>query len=152
MSKELNPAVRSLADDLKPIITLDNTTGVAEAPGAEDVFAKHLPEGVTIETVKVVQDSLLTYAAAQTLANGELQRDAMLENKDLASGSLKTKIGYSAIESSYHRRKSGTAMGKPWEKFGVTNTDVTLGVGRKGADLKAVVNYLGEDAQSVFAN
>lgn len=152
MSKELNPAVRALADELKPIIVLDETTGVAEAPGAEDIFAKHLPEGITVDTVKTVQDSLLTYAAAQTLANGEVQRDAMVKNKDLASGSLSTKIGYSKIESSYHRKKSGTAMGKPWEKFGVSNTDVTLGVGRKGSDLKAVVNYLSEDAASVFSN
>jgi hypothetical protein len=151
MSKDLNPVVRALADDLKPFLAIDEVTGVTNANHDKDVFEKHLPENLTLELLEAGQDFTVTAAAAISLAHGELQQAAMLKNKELASGSVKIKLGHVSIENSYTRKKSGTAMGKPWEKYGVSSTDVTIGVGRKGADLKAVVNYLAESA-SVFAN
>lgn len=154
MSKDLNPVVRSIADDLKSqsAIVLDEVTNVADSKNTNDVFQKYLPEGLTFELLEAGQDFTILAAAGVSLAHGELQRDAMVKNKELVSGSVKVKLGHTVIENSYTRKKSGTAMGKPWEKYGVSNTDVTLGVGRKGADLKHVVNYLSEDAASVFAN
>lgn len=150
MSKELAPEVRLIADDLKPAITINSDTGIAEAPTAGDIFAKHLPEGVTMETVKTVQDSLLTFAAAQTLAHGEVQQASMVANKGQDKGTLKTSIGFSSIESSYERSRSGNSPSGAWKKHGVAKTDVVLGAGRKKAQLNQVYNHLSAEAESVF--
>ena len=152
--EDLNQQVRDIADALRPELVIDKATGVAsvDEKKAEDVFAKFLPAELTMDSVRAVQDYTLNIAAGVTLAHGEAQRDHLKENAELSSGSLKVKLGYSQIETSYERERSGVAMGKPWKKHGVTNTDVQLGTGRKNGDYKAVVKYLGEDAASVFAN
>lgn len=150
MSKEIAANVRTLADAIKPTISYSADTGIGEAAGLEDVFAKHLPESINIETVKLVQESLLDLAAAQTLACAELSQGIV--TKDQPNTSLKTKVGYSQLETSYIREKSGVAMGKPWQKFGVVDTDLTLGVGRKNGNYKAVVAYAGEEATKAFSN
>lgn len=155
MSRDnLNQVVREIADALRPELILDKATGVATADEkkVEDVFAKFLPAELTMDSVRAVQDYTLNIAAGVTLAHGEAQRDHLKEHADLSSGSLKVKLGHSSIETSYERERSGVAMGKPWKKQGIANTDVLLGTGRKNGDYKAVVKYLGEDAASVFAN
>lgn len=155
MSKEISLPVRALADSLKAVGTVEAATGGKAKivyEGAEDVFAKHLPESMTLDTIKAGQDALMLFATAHTLATGELGQAAMVKDKELASVSVKTKLGYGQIDTSYDRKREGTAMGKPWAKYGTANTDVIVGVGRKASDYKAVVAHLGEVAASVFAN
>jgi len=144
--------IRAIADALKPAIEIDPTTGVAKADTAEDIFAQFLPATITLDTVKDVQGAMLDFSAAQTLAHGELQINHMHKHPELKSGSLSTKIGYSSFESSIKRETSGVAMGKAWKKQGVAVTDVVLGTGRKKSDYNTAVAYLGEHAESVFAN
>lgn len=144
--------IRAIADALKPAIEIDPTTGIATAATAEDIFTQFLPDTITLDTVKDVQGAMLDFAAAQTLAHGELQINHLKKHTELDRGSLSTKIGHSTFESSIKRKTSGTAMGKAWEKHGVANTDVTLGSGRKKSDYNTVVQYLGEHAESVFSN
>lgn len=153
--EELNPRIREIADAVKPELVLDATTNVTvpkDEKQLDDVFARFLPPTLTMDGLKDSQDFTLDITAGLALAHGELQQDHMKANPELKSGSLKVKLGYSTIENSYERERSGTAMGKPWQKFGVSNTDVILGSGRKKTDLKKVVSYLGESAASVFAN
>lgn len=154
MSTVKQPAdnIRAIADALKPAIEIDPTTGVATAATAEDIFTKFLPDTVTLDTVKDVQGAMLDFAAAQTLAHGELQINHLHKHPELKSGSLSTKIGHSTFESSIKRETSGVAMGKPWKKQGVATTDVILGSGRKKSDYNTVVSYLGEHAESIFSN
>lgn len=156
MSREsLNQRIVEIADAIKPELVLDATTNVTVAKdeaALNDVFSKYLPPELTMDGVKAAQEFTLDVAAAVTLAHGELQQDHMLANPDLKSGSLKVKLGHSTIENSYERERSGVAMGKPWKKNGVSNTDITTGTGRKVTDFKKVVSYLGDSAASVFAN
>lgn len=156
MSREtLNARVVEIADAIKPELVLDATTNVTVAKdeaALNDVFSKYLPPELTMDGLKAGQEFTLDVAAALTLAHGELQQDHMVANQDLKSGSLKVKLGHSTIENSYERKRSGVAMGKPWEKHGVSNTDVTLGSGRQTSNYKKVVSYLGDTAASVFAN
>lgn len=152
MSKEIPSAVRALADDLKSKLTIDEATGVATIDGAEDIFARHLPASLTLDQVKDTQDHLLNFTAAQTLAQGEASLDVMAKNSDLKVTTLKSNVGYSQVDSSFHREKSGTAMDKDWRKRGVASADFTLGTGRRKGGFKAVVDHLGEKADSVFAN
>lgn len=152
MSKDITPEVRTIADGLKESIALDLETGTGTLDNAEDVFAKYLPEGKSIEDIKSSVDFVMNCANAQTLAFGELSQKAMQEHKELNQTSLKTKAFYSSFETSYDRKRSGTAMGKAWAKYGVVSTDVTIGVGRKSTTYKNVVAYLGEEGASVFSN
>lgn len=152
MSKEISAPVRALAEDLKSAATLDKTTKVRTFEGTDDIFNKHLPEGHTIEMLKTSQDFLCTVGAAVTLAHGELSQVDMSKDKELDKLGTKVKVGFSVVESSYERKREGKAMGKEWVKYGIANTDITVGVGRKVSDYKAVVAHLGEQAASVFAN
>jgi len=149
---EISTKVRTLGTELRGVAVLNKETREIEFPGAEDIFTKHLKEGLTLDIVKDVQDELLDYAAAKTLAVGEFSNEHAAKDKELHGTTSKTKIGYSQFESSWDRERSGTAMGKPWKKFGVTSTDVTLGTGRKNGQYKTVVSYVGEEAAKVFAN
>jgi len=152
MSKEISPRTREIADALKVDATVDAGTGFTKLVSADEVFAKYLPTGVTMDTVLQVQDSTIEYAEAVTLANGELQQAAMQANNELQKGQVSAKFGHATIESSYRRSASGTAMGKPWEKFGIATTDVIVASGRKKGGYNAVVSYLGDEASKVFAN
>ena len=71
---------------------------------------------------------------------------------ELDRTTLRTKIGHSAIDTSYSRHKSGTAAGAEWNKYGVAKSDLIIGVGRRTGSYKQVVAYLGEEAEKVFAS
>lgn len=152
--EDLNQQVRDRADAIKAEAQYDESTNSShmDKEKSEDIFSRFLPADLTLDQVKQSQEELLLFAAAGTLANGELQQERMVANKDLKVGSMKLTVGHSIVETSYERSRSGTAMGKPWEKFGVANTDFILGAGRKKTDQKQVVAYLGEEAKSVFSN
>ena len=149
---QVSDTTLALAADLKAVGKVNSDNGVAEFDGYEDIFAKHMPAGQTIDSHKEHHDFLLTAAAAVTLAHGELQQDSMVENKDQQKGSTKVSLGHSSIEASYDRERSGTAMGKPWKNYGVAKTDVIIGTGRQRGEYNKVVNYLGDSAKSVFDN
>lgn len=152
MSVEITSKVRNLANDLKAAAELNKDTREVVFAGEEDIFTKHLKEGVTLDVVKDVQDELLDFAAARTLAHGEFSNEQGKADKELTQTTSKGKIGYSQFDSSWDRERSGTAMGKPWKKNGVTATDLTLGAGRKSGQYKAAVAFVGEQAASIFAN
>lgn len=143
--------VRGMANELKERLTYDDT-GTGQFDGAEDVFVKYLPEGLTLDNVKSVQETLLDYSAAQTLAQGEKSQELLTNNRDLQSTSVKSRIGYSSVESSYKRETHGVVKDKPWRKYGVASTDVVLGTGRKSTTYRDIVTHLGDEAEKVFCN
>lgn len=151
-SKEISPRVREIADALKVGASVDSDTGLAVLTAAPDVFAQYLATGITLDTVLQVHDAGIEYAEATTLAHGELQQDAMVKNPELQKGQTTVKFGHQTIETSYRRKASGVAMGKPWEKFGIATTDVLIASGRKKGGYNTVVGYLGDEAAKVFAN
>jgi hypothetical protein len=151
MSKELPEQIKTLAQELEAITTLDVATKTGDMPGFEDIVAKYLPPSLSMEALKEGQGFLIDVATAQTLAFGNKSKAAMVEHKDLDRTTLRTKLGHSALDTSYSRHKSGTAAGAEWNKYGVAKTDVIVGVGRRTSNYKSVVSYLGEDAEKVFA-
>lgn len=152
MSKDIPQNIRDIADALKPEISFDTATGHATADNAEAVFNKFLPESLPVEHVTLVQDHLIDFAAAHALAVGERSLEVLKEHSELKSTSLKSKVGHFGYETSVERERSGTAMGKEWRKRGIVNTDVIVGQGRRRSAHKAVVSYIGEQAESVFGN
>lgn len=150
MSKELNPLVRTIADELKAITTIDVANGNGDMAGFDDVVLKHLPPSLSSDGLKEAQGFMIDVAAAQTLAFGEKSQEVMVENKELERTTLRTKLGHSAIDTSYTREKSGTTNGSEWKKQGVAKSDVIIGVGRRNSHYKDVVSYLGDEAAKVF--
>lgn len=156
MSREdLNQRTRDIADAAKPHLAIDATTNVTtvrDEKALEDAFSKFLPESLTMDGLKAGQEFTLDITAGLTLAHGELQQTHMAEHKDAPTGSLKVKLGFATIENTFERHRKGTAMGKDWEKFGISTTDVTLGTGRQRGEYKRVVTYLGAEAAKAFSN
>jgi len=150
MSKELPDNIKTLAQELEAITTIDSATKTGDMPGFEDIVAKYLPPSLSLDQLKDSQGFLIDVASAQTLAFGNKSQAAMAADKDLDRTTLRTKIGHSAIDTSYSRHKSGTAAGAEWNKFGVAKSDVIIGVGRRTSNYKSVVSYLGEEAEKVF--
>lgn len=152
MSKELNPLVRTIADELKAAASIDAASGVGAVDGFEDIVHKHLPASLSADGLKDAQGFLIDVTAAQTLAFGELSQNTMLANPELQRTTLRSKLGHSAIDTSYTREKSGTTNGVEWKKRGVAKSDLIIGTGRRNSNYKDVVGYLGDEADKVFGN
>ncbi len=139
------------ADKLKGLITLDSAgVGALDKKVASDLFAEQLPEGLDLKLVREVQQATIDFATGQTKAFADLSLDAMKANKDLDRTSLRSNVEFQRFDNTYQRHRSGTAMGKPWEKFGTVTCDVVLGVGSKSRDLNAVIAYSSTEAEKVF--
>jgi hypothetical protein len=152
MSKELPAQIKTLAEELEAVTVLDAATKTGDIPGFEDIVAKYLPPSLTMESLKEGQGFLIDVAAAQTLAFGNKSQAAMVADADLDRTTLRTKLGHSAIDTSYSRHKTGVAAGAEWNKYGVAKSDVIVGVGRRTSNYKSVVGYLGDEAAKVFAS
>lgn len=148
--EKVSDGVKALALNLQSGLTFD---GEGIGILAADVFEKHLPEGLTMHTVKQVQDTLLDFSDAATLAVAESGIDHLKAHKDLSSVSLKVKAGRDAISTSFERsrdmRNPGT--GAQFTKFGISSTKLVSGVGGNRQGYKQIKEYASEKAASVFA-
>lgn len=155
-NKEIPAIVRTIGDALKAHTLLTVTEGKAEASAnienLEELVTPFLPETLNIEQLKTAQGFMIDVASAQTLALGEKSQELLVENKAIERVTLRTRLGDSAIDTSYSRHKSGNANGSEWHRYGVGKTDVVIGVGRRAGGYKSVVGYLGEEAAKVFSN
>lgn len=82
MSK-IKTDVTDLASKLASSFSIDKASGKAEVTG--DPFKEHMPEGLTEEAVKQVDDYRYTFVAATGKAVGEAAIAAMAKNKKLES-------------------------------------------------------------------
>lgn len=152
MAKEISTEIKAFADELEADAKFNADTKQVETPNFDTIAAKHMPASLTAELVKEAHDFTVIAGAAQTLAAGNVLKREMISDKDLDKGTMKNTLGHAALETSYERSKSGSVAGKDWKRYGVTRTDVTLGVGRKKAPLTAVYEQLSSEAESVFSN
>lgn len=94
MSKEINEVTRSLKDSMKAAMTMGEN-GVAVV-GA-DWYEKNLPESVTMDHVKAIQNHNSAVMAAQPLALAELGLPVMKENSALSQISVSVAAGADTI-------------------------------------------------------
>jgi hypothetical protein len=80
MKAETKKTIDTLAETLKPQIEIKD----GAATIAADAYVKSLPEGVTMEVVKSIQDHNANFFPAATKAFGEKAIDAMKENSSLS--------------------------------------------------------------------
>lgn len=146
---EVSQLVKDIAAELKTGATLGDDNRVT-FQNEEKIFTDKL--GIEIPEVVKVQDALLTFSAAQTLATGELGQPHLVSNKDVSRVSSRSTIGRSRIDTAYDRQVSGTAAGKEWCKRGRASTDITLGTGASTRAYRDVVSHLAAEGDKVFSN
>lgn len=88
--KPVSEAIKTLAKAIAADLTV-NEDGTVKAP--DDLFAKHLPEGLDLATVKKVHTQRQEFMAASALAVGEVGIEAMKANKNLDQVQLKVNVG-----------------------------------------------------------
>ena len=79
MTTEIKKEILDLAAALKKDATVEG--GKVVFP--KDVFKSHLPEGLTIEQVKAVNNYSQTFTGAQALVTGEVGVKTLKDNKEL---------------------------------------------------------------------
>lgn len=78
MSK-ITPEVRAFADEIKKHIKIEDGKPVVSA----DAYAQTLPEGMSLEQIKLVNEHNAKFYPAATLASGEVAHGHMVKHKDV---------------------------------------------------------------------
>lgn len=147
----LKDEIVSLAAKLEKEITLDKKSGVGSAK--DDLYESNLPEDLTMAEVKKVSDYNTSFAAAGTLAFGNLSVAAMAGNKSLETTSIDIKMGVKdnlaigvARTKEYANRLGGA------DEIIVKHGEVTVGykvrAGKNAGQLKAARQQIAELAAS----
>ena len=123
---EINDSIRALAEKIKAGISIDKTTGLGTETGTPGkLFRTNLPKGITVDSVKEVNDYTSDFVAAVTLAAGEMSIDALKENSKLDKCKTKVKtMNRNVIETSVARGR-GSKDYKHGEQIKDENGNVT---------------------------
>ena len=132
--------------------------GKAEAgiiPTTPELFESTLPEGLTMENVKAVQNHTRDFIAGAGLAVGEEGIKLMTADKALESVSIKTKVVNDVMETQFLRSKEvpdgkGEGGRKAVAGYLASKYKVSGGMGAKG-ELKKVKAVLAEQALAAFS-
>jgi hypothetical protein len=121
---------------------------------AKDLFEKTLPEGLTMESVKAVQDHILNFSDGGTLALGEAGIEHLKAHPDLAFVTMKVKLGRDQLSGSFTRTANyrNVSTGAPIVKFGVSDTKLVIGKNSKRKDHRLVTDYLADKAVGIFSS
>lgn len=151
MTLEISERAKRYSQLLQDALEFDKTTGAASVDKdvVVGIFAGELPEEITMKQVKEVQDASIDFAVGQSdaLASKSLE---WLKDSELNSTSLSTKVEGNRYDNVYTKHRSGTAMGKPWEKWGSISSDLVQGTGRRGG-IKNVIKYHNDLAEKTFS-
>jgi len=138
MSKEasISKATRTLADSLRDGMTVGEK-GQISTPA--DFAEKNLPEGLTLEQVKLLQDYRDQLPAALTLAAGELAVPAFKADKNLVEANASLAFGSDRINATVLR---DYVNGKETAKGHVVVAYETNAVGNYKADLGLALSHV----------
>lgn len=150
----LKPETLSLSERLQAEITLDPKTGTTQRP--EDIVAKVLPEGLTIDMIERVDSFKAELVTAGAHALGVISNPAMAENADLTRTTLtlptsgKNYIGFAYDRSRQvpTRNEDGTTGTR--EKFGVVTADIVSYGTKNRGEFAKVKSELSEMALAAF--
>lgn len=127
----IKPEVLELSEALEKELIIDTATGEGKEEG---LYLKHLPEGLTPEIDKAVDEYRTTFVAAGTHAFGKLAVNAMNDNSNLNSANVIFDIGHKnkltvGVQRCAEFTKPGTdekvvrfgAVSAKYETHGATN-------------------------------
>lgn len=145
---KISAEVKTLSSKVKEAITIDGN--LASVP--KDLYKDTLPEGMTLEQVKTVQEHNLNFADAVTLALGEKGLEHLKDNTDIDNLSLTVNIGHDRVNSEFrrHRQYRNPADNSTFEKYGVADTKYVSGINGKRTAYKEIQAHLSTQAESIF--
>lgn len=146
---EIKQDIRDLATALK--ITIDPKTGLATV--ADDAYVANMPESITAQNVKDLNNYNTKFVAAAGLALGEASIPVMKKNADLNDTSLVVlDPAKNKFEFTFDRTKMvrGGPGSESTESFGVLSAKVKLRAA-KNAGLGHVRTHLSEMATKALA-
>lgn len=116
-NRELPAHIKDLASKIKAGISVDSKTGIGkeiDEPGK--LFKQNLPDGVTQEMVKKVNNYTSDFVTATTVAAGELSIQALKENDDLDTVTTKVAtMNRNVVMTSVKRGRVYNDYGNPKE-------------------------------------
>lgn len=141
---ELKDTTQDLAKKIKSLIKIDDK-GVATIE--KDYYQTHLPDGVTVDAVKALQQYNTDIVAAGALAFGEVAVEAMKKDKDLKIATMHMptvgKDGFEwQIDRSYQARNPST--GQSDERFGRISVKHETYATEKKGQFAAVKTHLAD--------
>lgn len=103
----INAQTRAMADAIKPLLSIAGSN--VERP--DDLYAKTLPDNLTMAVVEQVQEHRQNFLAAAELAVGELAIDAMKADKAVDQVTLNLKVCRDKAGVTVHRNFETQAPG-----------------------------------------
>jgi len=152
MSDALNKVAQSIKDlgvKIQDSISYDDD-GAATLP---ETFVKdNLPEGLSLETIKAVQDTEATFAGALALGLGNSALVHMEAKPDVERVTGSIDYGNNTIRASVDRKIMVRAPGSTEEKpkFGNVSVKLDSGAAAKRGDLKRVVTHVSDSFAAAF--
>jgi hypothetical protein len=149
-SSQIKDEILELSAKLQKDMSIDKKTG--NGTEAENLYTKHLPDGLSTEVVKQVKDYDGAFIAAGTHAFGQLAIQAMKKNSDLPKATIELSMGNRdsmavTVERSKDSVNQFSADKATVTKFGVTTVtfDARAGASKAG-QLKHVRAQIAEMA------
>lgn len=133
----LPETVRSIADIVKPQLLIEG--GKVAIP--TEAFEQSLPDGITIQTVKTVQNHVQNYSRGLDVAVGETAIEFMAQNPEVDTIYAKTKLGHDTYNAAVDRARNlpaGIGAGRKDVQGHITSGLTPAG----GSTKKAVVAHL----------
>ncbi|MCY1288184.1 hypothetical protein D9M68_20430 [compost metagenome] len=110
-------------------------------------------EELTLETVRLVQNTEATFAGGLALGLGNAALPAMKKNTDMARATASLEFGADVIRAAVDRVQMVRVptTGEEKEKFGSVSVKLDSGANAKRGDLKRVLNFVGDNFAEAFA-
>lgn len=148
--------VLQLSESIQGEIELDTNTGIGSEKSPGDAYKKNLPEGLTIEQVKTVNQYDANFIAASAHAFGQLSVKAMKDN-DLAqtTASIKT-VDKNRVNLTVDRERVYKDhlrdSGKETTRYGVVTVNYEVRAGKStSGQLKQTRKEVSDLATQYFA-
>jgi hypothetical protein len=139
--------IQELANGIKKDITFDSATHIFTE---ENSFEKHLPDGIDMPTVGIVNQYNTDFVAASALAVGEYAIEEMKKHKTIETISADFKMGEKDTVSHMVTRQktftNPTNPSEPVQKYGAVSSVYSAHAGKSEGQLKQVKAFLYEIA------
>jgi hypothetical protein len=141
---DIKEVVKTLASSLKGDLKYEKDTHTIKSE--DNVYAKHLPEELTMEIVEKVNGYDVAFVAASGMAVGEMAIEQMAKEKSVDQISAEFPMGKkNSVAHVVTRERTFTNItdpSNPIHKFGDLASTLTVNAGRNQGELKKVRNYL----------
>lgn len=152
---ELKPVVLELADKLKKHLEVDKKTGTIGV--AANTYAELLPEGITAETIKKINEHNGVLAAAGAVVVGQIGIEVMKKNKSVDRvEAVIPMVGKDSMSFNFQRSRPVNVPGQNGEPnstktvYGSMQVQIDLYAEKPRGDLRKARELLALEAAAAF--